>query len=356
MGRLDAYELRTDAWASIRSADGILIATTQRPGLGASVTSTQMDAAEAVAQMKAAHALSKTLCDAATHQTALNSKTAQTAQHDLINAIDPAQQGKYTAPVNSQTAQKTQPGTRDLDPTTPVEKFATPAILLDSPTNINWDTPASTALFAGQHLHWTSQADLHLAAAHTLASVAGGATTLFTHSGGIQAIAANGPLSLQAHTDQLEILADDSVTVTSVNGDIEIKASQKIVLQAGQSSITLEGANITLACPGSVSVKGAVHGFEGAMREEAGLEGLPVGVVGAADNELATFLEEKTWVEFQLVDSTNQPLPFEKYVLQLPDGRKTTGQLDATGGVRIEAVKRGECIISFPSHNLTLRT
>ncbi|KQW97241.1 hypothetical protein ASC94_10695, partial [Massilia sp. Root418] len=40
---------------------------------------------------------------------------------------------------------------------------------------------------------------------------------------------------------ELEILADKEITVISVNDSIEIKASKKIVLQAGQSSITLDG-------------------------------------------------------------------------------------------------------------------
>lgn len=59
------------------------------------------------------------------------------------------------------------------------------------------------------------------------------ATGLFTHAGGIQAIAANGPVSLQAHTDQLEILADKAITVISVNDVIEVKASRKIVCRPG---------------------------------------------------------------------------------------------------------------------------
>ena len=86
---------------------------------------------------------------------------------------------------------------------------------------------------------------------------------MYAHEGGIQAFAGNGPVSLQAHTDQLEILADREVTVISVNDGIEIKASKKIVLQAGQASITLEGRDITFACPGTFSVKGGQQVLDG---------------------------------------------------------------------------------------------
>jgi type VI secretion system secreted protein VgrG len=87
-------------------------------------------------------------------------------------------------------------------------------------------------------------------------------------------VAANGPVSLQAHTDQLEILADKAVTIVSVNDVIEIKAKEKIVLQAGQSSVTLEGGNITFACPGTFSVKGGQHLFNSGSAKTAALNAL----------------------------------------------------------------------------------
>jgi type VI secretion system secreted protein VgrG len=130
-------------------------------------------------------------------------------------------------------------------------------------------------IYAGQQLHWTTQSDLHMAAAHTVSSVAANASNFFTHSGGIQAIAGNGPVSLQAHTDQLEILADQLITVISVNDSIEIKAKERIVLQAGQSSITLDGGNITFACPGKFTVKGGQHLFDGGANKAAEFSPLP---------------------------------------------------------------------------------
>jgi uncharacterized protein (DUF2345 family) len=82
-------------------------------------------------------------------------------------------------------------------------------------------------------------------------------------------------VSLQAHTDQLEILADKEITIISVNDVIEIKANQKIVLQAGQSSVTLEGGDITFACPGNFTVKGGQHVFDGGQNRAALMNKLP---------------------------------------------------------------------------------
>jgi type VI secretion system secreted protein VgrG len=82
-------------------------------------------------------------------------------------------------------------------------------------------------------------------------------------------------VSLQAHTDQLEILADKEITIISVNDVIEIKANQKIVLQAGQSSVTLEGGDITFACPGNFTVKGGQHVFDGGAHVQTDIAALP---------------------------------------------------------------------------------
>jgi type VI secretion system secreted protein VgrG len=112
-------------------------------------------------------------------------------------------------------------------------KFVAFLVLMEGPNSINWATPVSTVVFAVGQLQWTTQADLHMTA-YIVASVSATATGLLTHHCGIQAVAASGPISLQAHMDQLEILADQALTIVSVNDVIEIKAEEKIVLHAGQ--------------------------------------------------------------------------------------------------------------------------
>jgi type VI secretion system secreted protein VgrG len=273
--RGNGFELRTDAWGMLRGGEGLLVSTSSRAKNGSSVTSTAFDTSEAVGMLKAAGALSKTLSEAATAQNALASSAANDAQAAMLAQIDPEQDGKYVGAVGGHTAVKATAGSRELDAAQPVEKFASPVMLLDGASSVNWASPASTVVFAGGQLHWTVQSDMQWTAGHTFSAVAANALGLFTHSGGIQAIAANGPVSLQAHTDQLEILADKAITVISVNDVIEIKANQKIALQAGQSSVTLEGGDITFACPGNFTVKGGQHLFDGGAAHAPVLSPLP---------------------------------------------------------------------------------
>lgn len=273
--RGSGFELRTDAWAVVRGGEGVLLSTQARARQGSGGASTQMDAAEAVSMFKGAQALAQALTEAAVQQQALVSKDAEKAQANFIQQIDPEAEGKYQGPVGGQEAAKTKSGSRPVDASKPVERFSSPIVLIDSAAGMNWATPASTVIYAGQKLHWTAQSDLHIAAAQTVSSVAANAANLFTHSGGIQAIAGNGPVSLQAHTDQLEILADQAITVISVNDCIAIKAKEKIVLQAGQSSITLDGGDITFACPGEFTGKGAQHTWDSGSSSPSAMTQLP---------------------------------------------------------------------------------
>ncbi|WP_426101664.1 type VI secretion system Vgr family protein [Massilia sp. TSP1-1-2] len=322
--RGSGFELRTDAWGVVRGGEGVLLSTTGRYQNGSGVVSTQLDVAEAVSRTKGAQDLGACLGEAAAQQRALFSKDAAKAQAAFIDQIDPEAQGKHGVAVNGQEASKAKDGERELDPAKPVEKFAKPIVLMEAPSNINWATPASTVIFAGEHVNWSSQSDLHLAAAHTVSSVAANAVSLFTHAGGIQAIAGNGPVSLQAHTDQLEILADKAITVISVNDSIQINAREKIVLQAGQSSITLEGGNITFACTGNFTVKGGQHLFDAGARQAAVLGKLP-------DSRLKLFDEA-----FILKDKlTGAVLAYQVYRIKRADGSFEDGVTDEAGHTHV---------------------
>ena len=311
----------------MRGGAGVLLTTSARAAQGSGVASTQMDAAEAVRSLQAAQALGKALGDVASKQQAMTSADAAKAQQALLSRIDPKDKGKHDGAVNGHAASKAASGTRELDAAQPVEKFAEPVVLMDAPANINWATPASTVLFAGEQLHWSAQGDLHMTAAHTVSTVAANAAGQFSHAGGIQAIAANGPVSLQAHTGQLEILADKSIKIISVNDSIEIKASQKIVLQAGQSSITLEGGDITFACPGNFTVKGGQHVFDGGGSTPAQIAVLPDG-----ESKLNNF------IALNYRDPYGQPMAGVAYKILFANGTIITGRLDEKGNARHDNV------------------
>ncbi len=57
---------------------------------------------------------------------------------------------------------------------------------------------------------------------------------------------------------------------------------------------------------------------------------------------------ETSWIEFEMIDEADEPVPGLSYEVKLPDGSVTTGTLDGNGFARISGCEPGQCEISFP--------
>jgi type VI secretion system secreted protein VgrG len=321
--RGSGFEATTQGWASVRAAKGLLISTTARAGSYGSAQSTQMDAAEALALLRGGAELGRRLGAAAESATAqpLGSFEADQSVAKLLDQIDPKQDGKHSGDVGGQAARKAGVGgngSRTL--TDPVEAFASPVIVLDTPSAMDFATEAGMAAFAGQDSSVSVQGDAHQTAAHTWASVSGKTTSWYVHDGGVKVFAANGAVSLRAHTDALQILADKDVTVFSVNDEIRISASTKIELIAGQSSITLDGANIEFKTPGAFTAKGSGHVFLGGSYGAAEVSALPDSRVKLFDQQVRAVNE-----------LTGEPIAGLPYKLTTADGDSHYGTTDEDG-------------------------
>lgn len=64
--------------------------------------------------------------------------------------------------------------------------------------------------------------------------------------------------------------------------------------------------------------------------------------------DTAELLNEDHWLEFQLTDGQDRPIPRQSYVVVDPSGAELSGRLDEKGFARIEPVKAGRCTIHFP--------
>jgi type VI secretion system secreted protein VgrG len=311
------FELTTQGWGTLRAGQGMLITTSARNGTYGGAESTQMDAAEAVGTLKAAHDLAQRLSEAAKAMKAQGLSSHDQSVPDALQQLDPAQQGVYAGAVNGQEAKKAD-DSRTL--TDPVERPNTPSLTLDSPSAIALVSDAGIASFSGQDHAATAQGDWHETAGHTASIVAGQTASWYAHSNGIQVKAANGPVSLRAHTDRLEILADSHVQVASVNGEITIQAKSRIELTGGDSQVLLDGENITFTTPGSFTVKAAAHAWEGAGKQSAQLTQLP-------DSRAKVYDEQ-----FLAIDHVSgEPIAGLPYRIDEANGQTYFGKTDPQG-------------------------
>ncbi|AYA47422.1 hypothetical protein RSP824_13615 [Ralstonia pseudosolanacearum] len=316
-------ELRTDAWAVVRAGAGLLLSTTARPQAAGTV----LDAHEARGQLTAAQKTAQRLSDAASSQQALP-LAANEAFDPLTQALDPAQDGRYEDNVNGQDA--IQPNKA------PVERFGQPWLVAESPTSIALASQATTTVYAGRHLHGTAQGDWHLAAGNVVAAAAAKGISLFAQRNGIRAIAEGGPVSIQAHTDALSVLADKAVTVTSSADSVEILAQKNIVLHGGDSMIRLEGNAITFETT-KLDVKGAGHPMIGPGGQAAALPALPVGALG----------ETPHFIELNHHYDDLEPVKGAPYKLHFSDGTTIAGKVDGNGFARHEGVPPGEAKVEW---------
>ncbi len=319
------FYAHTDGWASLRAAQGLLMSTTARAGSYGSAQGGQLDVQEAVAQLKSAQQLGQALGEAAQGQGALaltsHDAKEQAAWQGLLQAIDITKDGKH--PSEQQGANR--------EAKDPVAQFAKPYIVFDTPSAAITASPASIASYSGQDTTLVAQADIHAVAAHTASLVSGETTSLYTHDGELQAIAANGKLSLRAHTDALELLADKDITVISVNDEITITAKERIEIVGGDSKVVLSGGDIEFATSGSFTVKAASHAWAGGGRGTGPLGTLP-------DSRVKVFDEA-----FVLKNQkTGEPLANRQYRIRRTDGTYEYGTTNADGSTHLVSAVAAE--------------
>lgn len=58
--------------------------------------------------------------------------------------------------------------------------------------------------------------------------------------------------------------------------------------------------------------------------------------------------EKNSWIEVEMIDEEDEPVPGMAYRITLPDGTVAEGTLDEKGFARVEGIVPGTCQITFP--------
>ncbi len=324
--RGEGFELATEGWGNLHAGEGLLLSAS----LQQRAASTVMDNASVVSQLKGAERSLKRMQQTLGQQQVPGlAELGRTRQ--LREQIDPQAQGRYTGDVNGQNAMK--PGSDGRSPgKQPVERLGRPLLLAEAPHHVAWTTPASAVAYAGQNLQMTVQQDLHVSAGETIATVSGEHVSLFAQSGPLRVIAAQGPVSLQAHDGELELLSEQALTITATDDRIDVLAQTKVALQAGSSAITLEGGNITFSCPGEFKVKAGEHPFMGGESSAPFIPPLPGGLRDIPD-----------WIALDYRDvETQQAMAGTPYEIHFKNGSVIKGELDDQGKAHHEPIQKQE--------------
>jgi hypothetical protein len=93
---------------------------------------------------------------------------------------------------------------------------------------------------------------------------------------GVQVIAARDPIDVQAQAGAMLVQARDVINVKSSNAHIDWAAAKKISLSTvGGANITIDGGNITVQCPGKISINAGKKTFTGPEKTDYVMPRLP---------------------------------------------------------------------------------
>jgi len=272
-------ELRTDAFGAMRAGAGLLLGTFGVTH-GSQEREPAGDNAPAIVHMKQAMLLAQSFSSAAVthHAVALAGQIGSTKAD--ASAIDP-----QAAPVKAlhtavagmlsrdsiDAAQAEAPG-KPVSPSDDKLPHNSDAIIaitaraglgVVAGQDLQMSIGETSTLMSGQDTQYAVGSQLRIQNGQSIGML-GGATKPGDKNVGLQFIAAKDAVDLQAQTAVLNVQARDQVDIISANAHIDWAAAKSISLStAGGANITISGGNITVQCPGKITIHAGTKNFIG---------------------------------------------------------------------------------------------
>lgn len=201
--RGEGWELRTDGHGVARAAKGLLITTEVRQAACGTVkemgeTVRQLDAAQALHDAQATSALKGFAQD----------NGQQHSVADVLKAQNDAIRGAGEQ----------------------FPELAEPHLVLSSPAGIELASTRSTHIASGEHTALTAGHNLSIAAGDSLYASIRQTLRLFVHKAGMKFIAAAGKITVQAHDDDIQVIADKVLALISQSDWVDIRGRKGVRL------------------------------------------------------------------------------------------------------------------------------
>jgi uncharacterized protein involved in type VI secretion and phage assembly/uncharacterized protein (DUF2345 family) len=317
-------ELRTDQYGAVRAEAGLLVSS-----YGVSHNASSRDPvgenAAGIGVLKQAAALAGALSSAAiTHQ------TVGLAAHIGSLKADASLLDEKSSPLKamlaSVSAQADIPGASGKVPYSDA-----PIIGISGKDGFGANAGQCVQLANGETVTVASGQDTQFLSGgqmrvHTgqAIGVLGGAVGPGERGLGLQIIAAKDAVDIQAQADELKVQARDEVNVVSANAHVDWAAAKRISLStAGGASITIEGGDILVECPGKIKIHAGKKNLSGPGTVGADLPSLPRGIL-------------KFDERFLLTDPAGDPLKNVRYSITKEDGGIIEGVTDADGMIPLQ--------------------
>ena len=304
------FDLQSSAYGAIRAAQGLYVSTYAK-----AAASQQLDANEAHTQITGSQSAMDALSQASEAHQAESLEDGERALKDIASATQSSVRGASASGGNTAGGGM---GSANA--------FSEPVMLMASPAGLALSTQQSTHIAANEQINLVSGESTYVATGKSLVASVSQKLSLFVQNAGMKLFAGKGKVEVQAHMDNIELTAQKSVKVLSATENIEVAASEEILLTSGGGYIRLKGGNIEIHAPGLVDIKGSQHAFSGPASMSWPLPALPTSKYAAA---------------MQYLYHDNEPVQGAKYLATLADGSTREGALDAQGRMNLQDIPAG---------------
>ena len=143
--------------------------------------------------------------------------------------------------------------------------------------HVQWANQETSSLMSGEDSQFTSGEQFRLHTGQAIGMLAG-AVSAGKNNIGLQLITAQDHTHIQAQSNDIAIQAKQHINIQSSHAHIDWAAAKSISLStAAGANITIEGGNITVQCPGKITIHAAKKKFTGPGRVNYSLPVMPRG-------------------------------------------------------------------------------
>ncbi|WP_149193792.1 type VI secretion system Vgr family protein [Luteimonas suaedae] len=326
--RGEGFELRTDAWGAVRAESGLWLSAYAKSG-----DTPAGDAVGPNALLTQLRTLGETFSGAAaTHQTvklaghegapAANASRLiddKAPLEALLTSARTTVSGEHFDAARGEAAARKPDAAQGRIPHTgdALLGLAAPAgIGLIAGQSLTWAVGETLTLASGQASHLAIAGHLRLHTGQAIGMLAA-ATEGQAEETSLSLVAGEGELDLQAQNDQVKLQAKEQLKLVSANAEVEMAAGKTIHLAtAGGASLTIEGGNITIACPGTIKVHAGKKSFLGPTQ---------------LSREVNAWPETKFDEKFRIAFSDGEAAKNYRYEIVRADGAIIQGVTDGDG-------------------------
>ena len=327
-------ELRTDAYGAVRAGAGLLVSSYQIMHSTAMRDSSGHNAA-GIALMKRVLAMAEVFsAGAATHQAVELAAYVGMTKEDksLLDSADAPLKAIVTSlsgmvssrAIATALADASAKNTKGTDGYIP--NLSDPIISISAQDNFTVEAGQCMQLSTGEGAVLLSGGDTQLLAgdqmrlhSEQVIGVLAGAVKEGGKNVGVQLIASQGGINLQAQADNLKLVAKEKLEVISVKSNIDLASAKDVILSTvGGANITITAGNISIQCPGTIKVMAGRKKFSAQSKLGFEMPELPRANMP---------YDEK----FQLLDFSGDPVANMRFAILKSDGGRIEGVTDKNG-------------------------